>query len=66
MVSLTDKELQEFLKRYKYKDISGMSILHLSMLGRRLGINVDKMREESMSALQEALYQAIQKAREVE
>lgn len=51
--------LRRFKKKYKYNSVDEMSILHLSMLARRLGIDVDSINEKYFNALDNELTKAI-------
>lgn len=50
-------------KQKIYKEIDGLSIIKLSVLAQRLGVDVDSIREKHMDMLAKSLQSAIVEAK---
>lgn len=55
----TQEQIKKFCDKYGYKSVEEMSILHLGILARQLGINADGIRNKHLDALGNELLKAI-------
>jgi len=55
------RKVQRFKEKYGYSSIDEMSVLHLGIIARQLGIDVESIRSKHLDALGAELTEAIKK-----